>query len=140
MRQKGRKSVASLTVIETGLPVRPSPPDELNVAEKELFTRITATKSVDFFDDVSVLLLSEFCRLKTSADLIADQIAKYDPEWLKTDDGVARYKSLSDMRDKTQGRMIALARSMRLTNQSRYPPGTAATRSGARQSNEHLCP
>lgn len=138
MKQKGRKSAASLSVVSTVSRTRPSPPSELNDTEKELWNRVTATKTVDFFDDGVVPLLTEYCRLKTSIDLLAFAINDFDPEWLKTDDGVRRYKQLADIRDKAQGRMIALARSMRLTNQSRYPAQTAATRSSASKNNDRL--
>ena len=138
MKQKGRKSVASLAVVGTIGTSRPSPPDELNDAEKALWSRVTATKTVDFFDDGVVPLLVEYCRLKTSIDLLAAEINDFNPEWLKADGGVQRYKMLADIRDKAQGRMIALARSMRLTNQSRYPAQTAATRSSASKNNDRL--
>ena len=138
MKQKGRKSVAKLAVIESLPQTRPAPPEELNDREAELWSRVTASKSVDFFDDCVVDLLAGYCRLKTQVDLVSEEISVYDPAWLETDKGVARYKNLASIRDQGQGRMLALARAMRLTNQSRFQPVTASSRSGKSMSNEHL--
>ena len=138
MKQKGRKSVASLAVVSAIGTSRPSPPGELNDAEKALWSRVTATKTVDFFDDGIVPLLVEYCRLKTSIDLVSVEIEIFDPDWLKVTNGAKHYKMLTDIRDKAQGRMIALARSMRLTNQSRFQPSTAGTRSSASKNNDRL--
>ena len=142
MKQRGRKSKdsasAGLVVLEGLSATRPAPPPELNDAEKQRWTRITASKAVDFFDDGVLDLLTEYCRLKTQVDLVSEEINVYDPKWLETDKGVARYKNLASIRDQGQGRMLALARAMRLTNQSRFQPVTAASRSGKSMSNDHL--
>ncbi len=138
MKQQGRKSVAQLAVVKPDTKSRPAPPKELNDDEMVLWNRVTASKSVDFFDDGVVPLLTEYCRLKTQVDLVSKEINVYDPAWLETDKGVARYKNLTTIRDQAQGRMLALARAMRLTNQSRYQPVTAASRTGRSMSNDHL--
>ena len=137
MKQKGRKSTASLSVIAAVGLTRPDAPDDLNDAEKALWRRITATKSADYFDEGTLSLLAEYCRNKSTLDLLASSISDYDPTWLLTDDGVARYKSLVDLRDKVQGRTVTLARSMRLTNQSRYHPSVAASKA-SNKSNDRL--
>jgi len=142
MKQRGRKSKdsvsAELVVLEGLSTVRPTAPEELTDAEKQRWSRITASKAVDFFDNGVVDLLTEYCRLKTQVDLVSKEIEVYDPAWLETDKGVARYKNLAGIRDQGQGRMLALARAMRLTNQSRFQPVTAGSRSGKGKSNEHL--
>ena len=142
MKQRGRKSKdaasAELIVLDGLSATRPAPPTGLTDAEKERWTRITASKAVDFFDDGVLDLLTEYCRLKTQVDLMSESIVAYKPEWLTTDAGVARYKQLAGIRDQGQGRMLALARAMRLTNQSRFQPVTASSRSGKRMSNDHL--
>lgn len=129
MKQKGRKSTAELSVIKSDVRQRLPAPDCLLPEEREAWDRITATKAADFFDDGNAQLLVEFCRLTTSLELVAGQIEEFNPEWFLSDDGLKRYKTLSDIRDKEQGRMNALARALRLTNQSRFQPSTAATRS-----------
>jgi hypothetical protein len=140
MKQRGKKSAESkLSVVSVTGSSRVSPPDDLTTEERAMWSDITATKAPEFFDSGSALLLAELCRLKTSVDLVAQQIKDFDPDWLVTDEGLKRYKVLADIRDKAQGRMNMLARSLRLTNQSRYQPVTAATRSGSStESNSRL--
>lgn len=135
MKQRGKKSSASLSVVTPQVQQRPAAPDDLLPDERALWDKITGSRAADFFDVATLPLLSEYCRLKTSIDLIAEQIEDFDPDWFATNEGIKRYKTLSEIRDKSQGRMIALARSMRLTQQARYvpdkvknkPKGTAGT-------------
>ena len=137
MKQRGRKSAAKLSVIESTVPQPPMAPDDLLPNERELWDAIVQVRAADFFDGATLPLLSEYCRLQSQVDLMAEQMEEFDPDWLKTDDGVKRYKSLAGIRDQAQGRMIALARSMRLTHQSRYVPDKAknqpARKSGAQR-------
>lgn len=128
MKQRGKKSAAKLSVVQVTAEVRPPAPDDLLPEEREMWDRITATRAPDFFDEATLPLLTEYCRLQSQVDTMAEQIENFDPEWLLTDDGVKRYKNLTSIRDQAQGRMIALARSMRLTQQARYVPDNARNR------------
>lgn len=128
MKQKGKKSAAQLSVISTEALQRPAAPDDLLPDERDLWDAITATRVPDFFDVATLPLLAEYCRIKTRVDLLAEQLEDFDADWFKTDDGVKRYRNLSSCCDQAQGRMIALARSMRLTQQSRYVPHTAGNK------------
>jgi hypothetical protein len=125
--QRGRKSAASLAVVSEIADRRPVPPVGLSDMESSLWRSITSTKPPEWWDAGSIPLLVEYCRLKTSVDLMADEVSVFDPEWLKTDDGLRRYKELSAIRDKCQGRMTQLAMKMRLTQQARYEPAKANT-------------
>ena len=138
MKQKGRKSAAKMSVVTPLTVQRPKPPDDLLPHERELWEKITATKTVEWFDAGIIPLLAEYCRLKTSIDLMAEQIEDFDPEWFNGEDGIKRYKMLSDIRDKAQGRMVSLARSMRLTNQSRFQPLTASTRTSTKKAGARI--
>lgn len=139
MEKRGRKSTASLTVLESGAQARVEPYEDLTDSEKAQWRSIVASKAPDFFDSGTKSLLAEYCRLKSSVDLVAGHIRDFQEEWLLTDEGVVRFKKLTDIRDKCQGRMNAIARSLRLTNQSRFQPVTASTRSGRRsRSSSHL--
>lgn len=134
MKQRGRKSDASLSVVKMGDHARISAPDDLNDEEKTRFNQIVGSKSADFFDAGTEPLLVEYVRLITQVNLVSLQVSDFDEAWFSTDEGVRRYKNLTDIRDKAQGRMNALARSLRLTNQSRFQPVTAAARSGRKSS------
>jgi len=101
---------------------RPAPPDELTDKEKGLWLEIVGSRDPEFFDEATLPLLVEMCRAKSKVDVMADEINRFDPQWLRTDEGVKRYKELSSIQDKAQANMLSLARSMRLTPQARYMP------------------
>ena len=138
MKQRGKKSAASLSVVQAAAPQRPAAPDDLLPSEKEVFAAIVGARSVSFFDDASIPLLVEYCRLMTQVNLLGQQLNDFLPEWLLTDEGVKRYKNLTAIRDQGQGRMIALARSLRLTQQSRYVPDSAKNRPRDQKAPERL--
>ena len=138
MAQRGRKSAAGLSIIASVTMQRPAPPDDLTEKERELWLAITNSKSVDYFDAGTEVLLTEYCRLKTTIEVMAVQINLFDPEWLASDDGVKRYRALTNIRDQAQGRLGTLARSLRLTNQSRFQPTSAAVRSSPGKANNRL--
>lgn len=136
MKQKGRKSAAQLSIVPPKVEEHPKAPDDLLVEERELWNAIVTPREPTFFDEATLPLLKEYVRLTTQVETMAEQIELFEPDWLLTDDGVKRYKNLAAIRDQAQGRMLALTRAMRLTQQSRYvpdkasltPKGKAATR------------
>jgi hypothetical protein len=65
-------------------------------------------------------------------DVIDAQIKAFDPAWLTEDEGLKRYERLLSMAQKESGIVNALARSMRLTQQSIYQPQKAHTLSQAK--------
>ena len=129
MDQRGRKKSQGLEVVTEIRVIAPGPPDDLTTNEKELFRKITGSKPADWFDVGTVGLLAEYCRLQTAVDLMAGEINDYDLAWLKSDDGLKRYKVLSDVRRNDVAKMESLARAMRLTQQSRIHPITAGRKS-----------
>lgn len=138
MAQKGRKSTAGLSIVTPVTLQRPPPPDELNEKERAMWVEITNSKAVEYFDAGTVVMLAEYCRLKTTIEVMAEQINLFDPEWLTLNDGVKRYRSLTDIRDKAQGRLCMIARALRLTNQNRFQPISAAARSSPGKANNRL--
>jgi len=52
-------------------------------------------------------------------------IARFNPRWLKVDGGLARYEKLLRRRSVESPAMLACAKSLRLTSQSRVDPKTA---------------
>ena len=132
MKQRGRKSAAKLSIVPAKVDERPTAPESLLPEEREFWTAIVNARPVDFFDDASIPLLKEYCRLTSQVELMTEAIEDFEPEWLLTEDGVKRYKMLAGIRDQGQGRMIALARSMRLTQQARYVPDASKARPGTK--------
>jgi hypothetical protein len=132
MKQRGRKSAkseeVSHKVVDIAVTKRPRAPGSLTPTEKKLFNAIVAERPPDFFDSASVPMLIEYCRIPTQLDQVAEAIASFEQDWLKSDDGLKRYKDLVNLQDKAQKRIAALATKMRLAQQSRYDPTAARAR------------
>lgn len=113
-----RKSAESAEIAAvTKLPLRPDPPETLSSKEAELWRKVVATKPVEWFQADSAPLLVEYCRAKVMCDRLSVMLET------ATDD----LKSLLDMRDKESRRLATLGCKLRLTQQSRYTPQSAAT-------------
>ena len=126
MKQRGRKSQAQLS---TTAPVqeipRVPPPAELSEYEAHVWSSVVNTKPADWFQSDTLPLLLSYCKHISQTQTIDREISEFEPEWLKTDDGLKRYKLLTDMRDRESRAMTALARAMRLSQQARVEPKTA---------------
>lgn len=83
---------------------------------------VVGARSADFFGEDAVPLLEEYCRVVVMCRLLAVQIEA----GIEGGDA-GELKALLDMRDKESRRMTSLATKLRLTNQSRYTPQSAAT-------------
>lgn len=98
------------------------PPEGLTDEQAQVWRAVVESRSADFFSEDSAPLLEEYCRVVVMCRLLAVEIEA----------GVAggdagALKALLDMRDKESRRMASLATKLRLTNQSRYTPQSAAT-------------
>lgn len=129
MIRKGRKSTAEMSVVTTvHFNERPSPPDELNERQAEIWKEIVASEEPRFFSTAALKsLLVSYCQRKEAAELISKVISTFKPEWLRSEDGAKRYKELLQMRDLEMRGFVGIATKLRLTNQSRYTPQAAAT-------------
>jgi hypothetical protein len=128
MAQRGRKSAAALSVVP-GIPGgRPEPPEGLTEEQAEVWRSIVATKPADWFERDTHKLLVSYCKHASIASALDREIDTFDPEWLRDKEGLDRYKSLTDMREKHTRALTALSRSMRLTHQSQYRAESAATK------------
>lgn len=124
MKKRGRKSVAEqVTAVVVGFPQRPAPPAELTAEQAKVWKRIVASRSPDYFPAETHALLKQYCRAVTAAETIARLISEADISDLK------EYDRLLRMAERQSKQITALARSMRLTHQSRYTPHSAANRS-----------
>src|SRR5690349_15437450 len=127
MAQRGRKSAASLSLgVVTGLPgQRPQPPDELTDEQADLWRAVVTTKPADWFQPDTHPLLSQYVRHVTAARVLATQIDGMDPACLADQEHLQRYEKLLAMRERESRAINALARGMRLTQQSRYDAAKA---------------
>lgn len=130
MRQRGRKSQGALQSVAPveNIPRCP-PPAELSEFEAHIWTATVNTKPADWFQADTLPLLLSYCKHVSHAATLDREIAAFDPAWLRDDDGLKRYKVLTDMRERESRAQTALARSMRLTHQAQVHRETAGVKS-----------
>ena len=133
MTQRGRKSSAEMATV-TAMPLRlVKPPEDLTPEESEVWAKVTATKPSEWWDAGSVPLLSQYCRAVVQSELVGDLVRSTGQAMLTDPDELDRYKELRKIQAALASEMTSLARSMRLTQQSRYNAknsDTAARKAG----------
>jgi hypothetical protein len=125
----------SLTVITGAFGSgRPPPPIELTDRQAQIWREVVETEPVDLFATAATrALLVDYCRARETAETYAALIESFDPTWLKTEDGLTRFRSACYGRAVETRAVITLATKLRLTNQSRYQKdaGSLTTRKAA---------
>lgn len=101
-------------------------PKGLPARERDVWRRTVGALPADWFKAEHVPILTTYCRLVVQADRLAGALAKADP--IADPDGYGKLLRLSG---ELSGRVLALARSMRLTQQSRLHVETAGRRAAA---------
>ncbi len=129
MAQRGRKSAASLEVAALVAPVQSGSrllaPAILSDAEQSVWAQLVNDQPADAFTPTHVPLLTQYCRHVIQAQLLADEIAAFDRAWLADEDGLKRYKMLTDMQERESRAMSSLATRLRITRQAVVDPKTA---------------
>ena len=129
MRTRGRRSAAedAVIVIKGGFGRRPDPPPDLTKRQAEIWRETVASEPAEFLNRGAERgLLADYCRHRESSENISAIIDTFKPEWLKNGEGVKRYQILLRIRETETTAAMRMARSLRLTNQSRYVPHAAA--------------
>jgi hypothetical protein len=126
MKQRGRKTISTLRAVESiEVTPRQPPPAELSELEVGIWLSITNTKPADWFQADTEQLLVAYCKHASVAMIIDKQLDEFEPSWLSKDEGLDRYRKLTDLREKQTRVISALSRAMRLTQQSKYGPRKA---------------
>lgn len=127
MKQRGRRTAAALAVVIPGeFGRRPEPPDHLTERQAEIWRETTASEPADFFATAAARgLLADYCRHREAVENVSGILDTFKPEWLKNGEGVRRYQTLCKIRETETTAAMRMARSLRLTNQSRYVPQVA---------------
>ena len=120
MKQAGRKSAASLSVVQAQPISFLQPPSDLTVEEATVWARVVATKPGDWFDAGSVPMLAQYCRAVVQSELVSGLVESTGKAMLTDPDELNRYKELRKIQSGLSSEILALGRSMRLTQQSRY--------------------
>jgi hypothetical protein len=95
--------------------------------QKKIWRDSIAGEPADFFVTAATqALLTNYCRHLHAANEFSDLIDDFPPEVLETAMGMRRYEWLSRMRQRETKAAMELATKLRLTNQSRWQPSTAA--------------
>src|SRR5688500_14842040 len=100
MGQRGLKSSAALTVVPLPGPQRPKPPTDLTGEEAAVWRGVVDGLPADWFPPESRPLLVDYCRHVCRSRGLARLINDFAPEWLATDDGLARYDLLLRMAER----------------------------------------
>lgn len=133
MRQRGRKSAASLAVARTAIGVeRLAAPVHLSDAERSVWIEAVNDQPAEAFTPVYAPMLELYCRHVVRSRVLAEEIEAFDRAWLADDDGLKRYDRLLGMAEREARAANALARSLRITRQSVIHP-TVAGNANARE-------
>ena len=108
-----RESAAAQSTVVQGVFARPEPPPDLSGAQALVWRSTVDTKPPDFFDAAQFPILADYCRAVVLQDELAKNLCATQ---INDFDKLAKLKT-------------SLARSLRITNQSRYTPDRAATNS-----------
>lgn len=127
MKQRGRKSATALAVAGVESIPRHAPPQDLTDLETEIWVMVVDALPAEWFGRDQLPLLLAYCKHSARAQLLDKEIDAFDPQWLKDDDGLRRYDKLLAMRDRETKQITSLARSMRITHQSRTHKNKAGT-------------
>lgn len=125
-----RKSEAALSVIVGNIDGRPRPPSDLTDAQREVWERTVANEAATFFNTAALQqMLKEYCRHVISAGKLAKMIEVVEQNKAFDDESIKSYDRLLVMRDRETKAIGDKATKLRLTNQARYTPQSAATAS-----------
>lgn len=133
MAQRGRVSAEAKTtpvVVRGDFNRKAEPPDDLTDAQKKIWRETVASEASDTFGTAATkAILKDYCRHRAEAERLSEAIDTFKTEWLKNSEGIKRYSQLTRTRAEETRAATNMARSLRLTNQSRYNPSTAGTAS-----------
>lgn len=96
-------------------------PAHLGKVARSIWTSVVASKSADFFDAGCAPLLDAYATACAEHRKLSEAVEKLDP--LKDWETLSKLSRLMDIH---ATRIVACATKLRLTNQSRYAPATAA--------------
>lgn len=121
-----RKSAAALAVVVGSIDGRPKAPDDLTPEEKEIWERTVAGEAVDMFRTAATQqLLKEYCRHVITAARLSEKVNEATKKGSRF--SLQEVDILLRGRDRETKALGDKAVKLRLTNQSRYTPGSART-------------
>ncbi len=130
MGNRGPKATAALTVVAVQFGARPNPPAALTGAPRCIWQETVKSESVGYFKTAALrAILADYCRHVDTARLLSHEIEACNPDWLRMEDGLARFDKLLGLRARETRAAADLATKLRLTNQARYTSQSAGAAS-----------
>lgn len=122
----GRKPLSAM-LTGTPAPRREAlaPSVHLGEAAKSVWTRMVSDPAAGAFGESDRPMLEAFCQSAVLAQVLASEIASFDREWLRDEDGLKRYDTLLRMRERETRLASSLATRLRLTPQTMTRAETA---------------
>ena len=109
---------------------RPAPPAHLTPEQAAVWAATVRTEdAAQFATAATSQMLEEYCRRVVLCQQLSALIADQPPSALLGDEGAA-FDRLLRAREREARAVVALARSLRVTNQSRITPGAAGSGDG----------
>jgi hypothetical protein len=129
MGARGRRSAGSSAVVIPGnFGQRAEPPEDLTPEEAVIWRGTVSSEPAEFFNTAALrAMLKDYCCHRAEADRITSIVRQFKTDWLKSSEGMKRYQVLLKARDLECRGAAAMARALRLTNQSRFRSDTAGT-------------
>jgi len=125
MRQRGRKAQTDIKPAPISTR-RPAPPAALTPAQAGIWQSVTGCYPADYFRKSEHDLLAMYCKHMAESWRVSQLIDTLTDDYIKeADSGIETYAKLLKMRDTETRAATALARSMRITHQSRVHKDSA---------------
>lgn len=119
MEQRGRKSIAALTLPNPSLAVqRLRPFGHLSDAEQSVWLEIVNDQPADAFTSTHAPLLELYCRHIVQSRVISEEIANFDRAWMADAEGLKRYDKLLAMVEREGRAASSIATRLRITRQA----------------------
>jgi len=86
-----------------------------------IWREVVETEAAELFATAATRnLLADYCRARQTAETYTELIEGFSPDWLRTEEGLDRFRAICRGRDVETRAAVTLAMKLRLTNQSRY--------------------
>jgi len=126
-----KKSSASLTVVPNNpMDARLLAPKRLTSRQKELWSEIVSSKPAAWFDAANSALLLGYVKSIVSHEILTSQSDAIEATLMEPDADLKRLNRLHIMIERQSRLIQTFATKLRLTQQSRYTPATAAVMAG----------
>lgn len=122
MGKRGPQSGAALEVVRLSPQIdrasRVHCPAHLTDQEREVWLSVVNDQPAGSFTITHAPLLEAYCRHIVHGRVVAEQLRRFDHEWLTDDEGLERYDKLLRMQEREGRAASSLATRLRITRQA----------------------